>query len=72
MEAGTYHMGTLNLLLALQFLLAGGYSLTGDPRPEVVTAYEILKSLGLRTYGPTLVSCPTCGRTCVPLEKLWF
>ena len=58
------------------YLLAEGIgdtvrvSLTGDPRPEVVTAYEILKSLGLRTYGPTLVSCPTCGRTCVPLEKL--
>ena len=45
------------------------YPLYGDPRPEVVTAYEILKSLGLRTYGPTLVSCPTCGRTCVPFGK---
>ena len=75
-EAGTYHMGIVKSAVGIGTLLAEGIgdtvrvSLTGDPRPEVVTAYEILKSLGLRTYGPTLVSCPTCGRTCVPLEKL--
>ena len=32
--------------------------------------FEILKSLGLRSYGPTLISCPTCGRTSIDLEKL--
>ena len=29
-----------------------------------------MKSLGLREYGPTLISCPTCGRTSIDLEKL--
>ena len=33
-------------------------------------AYNILKALGLREYGPTLISCPTCGRTRINLEKL--
>ena len=33
-------------------------------------AYDILKSLGLREHGPTLISCPTCGRTRISLEKL--
>lgn len=29
-----------------------------------------MKALGLREYGPTLISCPTCGRTQINLEKL--
>ena len=33
-------------------------------------AYEILKSLGLRERGPTLIACPTCGRTEIDLEGL--
>lgn len=37
-------------------------SVTGDPIVEVEMAQEILQSLGLRSFGPTLVSCPTCGR----------
>ena len=45
-------------------------SLTGDPVREVKVGFEILKSLGLREYGPTLISCPTCGRTQINLEKL--
>ena len=31
---------------------------------------EILKSLGLRAYGPTLVACPTCGRTSIDLPAI--
>jgi len=45
-------------------------SLTAPPREEVVTAYEILKSLDLRQRGPVLVSCPTCGRTEADVVKL--
>ena len=45
-------------------------SLTGDPVNEVKVAYNILKALGLREDGPTLISCPTCGRTRINLEKL--
>ena len=33
-------------------------------------AYEILRSLGLRTRGPEIISCPTCGRTEIDLIGL--
>jgi len=36
----------------------------------VRAAYEILKSLGLRQYGPDLISCPTCGRCQVNVGKV--
>ena len=45
-------------------------SLTAHPREEVYAAYEILKSLHLREHGPTLVSCPTCGRTEVDVVSI--
>ena len=45
-------------------------SLSTDPLEEVITAYEILKSLDLRQYSPALVSCPTCGRTEVNLIEI--
>ena len=45
-------------------------SLTGDPVVEVRTANEILKALGLKEYGPTLVACPTCGRTSINLVEI--
>ncbi|MCX6354646.1 MAG: flavodoxin-dependent (E)-4-hydroxy-3-methylbut-2-enyl-diphosphate synthase [Candidatus Aureabacteria bacterium] len=37
-------------------------SVTGDPLTEVAIAKELLQSLELRQFGPTLISCPTCGR----------
>ncbi len=37
-------------------------SLTGDPCEEVRAAKRILQGLGLRRFGPTIISCPTCGR----------
>ena len=45
-------------------------SLTGDPVVEVRVANEILKSLGMREYGPTMISCPTCGRTSIDLPAI--
>ncbi|MFA5628755.1 MAG: flavodoxin-dependent (E)-4-hydroxy-3-methylbut-2-enyl-diphosphate synthase [Dehalococcoidales bacterium] len=45
-------------------------SLSADPVEEVITAYEILKSLDLRHRGAVLVSCPTCGRTEVDLIEI--
>jgi len=45
-------------------------SLTEDPCVQVRTAYEILKTLGLRSYGPDLISCPTCGRCQVNVRKV--
>ena len=75
-EAGTINSGIIKSAVGIGALLAEGIgdtirvSLTGDPVNEVRTAYAILKSLGLREYGPTLISCPTCGRTQIALEKL--
>ncbi len=75
-EAGTPRAGTVRSAVGIGVLLYLGIgdtvrvSLTGDPREEVRVAYEILKSLGLREYGPTLISCPTCGRTEIDLVGL--
>ena len=75
-EAGTVNSGIIKSAVGIGTLLAEGIgdtirvSLTGDPVNEVKVGFEILKSLGLRTYGPTLISCPTCGRTSIDLEKL--
>lgn len=75
-EAGTINSGIIKSAVGIGTLLAEGIgdtirvSLTGDPVREVKVAYDILKSLGLREYGSTLISCPTCGRTKINLEKL--
>ena len=45
-------------------------SLTGDPVNEIITAKQILKTLGLRQGGIEVVSCPTCGRTSIDLIGL--
>ena len=44
--------------------------LTGDPVEEIRTAKLVLKTLGLRTGGIEVVSCPTCGRTKIDLIGL--
>jgi len=45
-------------------------SLTGEPEQEVVVAQNILSSVGVRNFGPEVISCPTCGRCRVGLEKV--
>jgi (E)-4-hydroxy-3-methylbut-2-enyl-diphosphate synthase len=37
-------------------------SLSAEPEEEVLVAYEMLKSLGLRRRGVTVISCPSCAR----------
>ena len=75
-EAGTVNSGIIKSAVGIGALLAEGIgdtirvSLTGDPVNEVKVAYDILKALDLRQHGPTLISCPTCGRTRIDLEKL--
>lgn len=67
-EVGTPRVGAIKSAVGIGTLLFLGLgdtirvSLTGDPVEEVKVGYEILKSLNLREYGPTLISCPTCGR----------
>ncbi|TET88600.1 MAG: flavodoxin-dependent (E)-4-hydroxy-3-methylbut-2-enyl-diphosphate synthase, partial [Dehalococcoidia bacterium] len=75
-EAGLPRAGAIRSALGIGILLYLGIgdtirvSLTADPKEEVIAAYEILKSLNLREHGPTLVSCPTCGRCEVDLVGL--
>lgn len=75
-EAGPAGAGTIKSAVGIGTLLAEGIgdtirvSLTGDPVAEVRVAKEILQALGLRRYGPTLVSCPTCGRCNIDLAGL--
>jgi len=75
-EAGTLHEGVIRSAVGIGTLLAEGIgdtirvSLTGDPVDEVRAAYSILKSLSLRKRGITMISCPTCGRTSVPLVEI--
>ncbi len=75
-EAGLPRLGSIRSAVGIGILLYEGIgdtirvSLTGDPREEVIAGYEILKSLGLREKGPTLISCPTCGRCEVDIISL--
>lgn len=67
-EAGSYLSGTVKSAIGLSSLLKQGIgatvrvSLTEAPVMQVRCAYEILKALNLRKYGPDIISCPTCGR----------
>lgn len=73
-EAGTKDVGIIRSVAGLSPLLLEGIgdtlriSLSGDPREEVITAKRMLHDLGLYPNYPTLVSCPTCGRTRVNVE----
>jgi (E)-4-hydroxy-3-methylbut-2-enyl-diphosphate synthase len=75
-EAGTLISGTVKSAIGIGYLLAEGIgdtfrvSLTRDPVEEVRVAYEILRSLGLRSRGPEIISCPTCGRCEIDLFSL--
>lgn len=75
-ESGTARTGVIKSAVGIGAMLAQGIgdtfriSLTGDPVIEVKVANEILKSLGMKEYGPTLISCPTCGRTQIALSDI--
>ncbi len=72
-EAGTLFSGTIKSSIGLGVLLRQGIgdtvrvSLSDDPIEEIKVAKEILKDCGLYTKTPTLVACPTCGRTMIDL-----
>lgn len=74
-ESGTIKTGTIKSSVGVGTLLAEGIgdtiriSLAGDPINEIPVAREILKSLGL-AKGPTVIACPTCGRTKISVEEL--
>ncbi len=75
-EAGTQFSGTVKSCVGMGMLLAEGIgdtirvSLATEPAEEVRVAYELLKSLELRSRGPVVIACPTCGRLEVDLFKI--
>lgn len=75
-EAGTVWSGNIKSAMGLAMILSQGIgdtirvSLSADPVEEVKSAKLILRTLGLRKNGVTVVSCPTCGRTNIDLISL--
>lgn len=75
-EAGSASRGAVKSAVGLGILLWEGIgdtlrvSLTADPVEEITVAWDILRALGLREYGPEVISCPTCGRTEIDLIAL--
>lgn len=74
-EAGTERMGLIKSAIGIGSLLTDGIgetirvSLTADPVKEIYAAKDILKSID-KYEGAQVISCPTCGRTRISLEKL--
>ena len=72
-EAGTKFSGTIKSSIGLGWLLRKGIgdtirvSLSDDPIKEIKVAKEILKDCNLYNKVPTLIACPTCGRTQIDL-----
>ena len=77
-EAGTLKNGLIKSSIGLGTLLAEGIgdtirvSLSDNPVKEIKVAKEILKNCNLYNNSPTLIACPTCGRTkinLIPIAK---
>ncbi len=72
-EAGTEFSGTIKSSIGLGYLLRQGIgdtirvSLSDDPVKEIKVVKEILKDCNLYNNTPTLIACPTCGRTRIDL-----
>ncbi|SLN09963.1 flavodoxin-dependent (E)-4-hydroxy-3-methylbut-2-enyl-diphosphate synthase [Oceanibacterium hippocampi] len=74
-EAGGLRAGTIKSSIGMGMLLWSGIgdtirvSLSAEPEEEVTAGYEILKSLGLRRRGVTVISCPSCARQAFPVIR---
>jgi (E)-4-hydroxy-3-methylbut-2-enyl-diphosphate synthase len=75
-EAGIPKAGAIRSAVGIGIILHEGIgdtirvSLSSHPCEEVYTTFEILKALELRQHGPTLISCPSCGRSEVDILGL--
>jgi (E)-4-hydroxy-3-methylbut-2-enyl-diphosphate synthase len=75
-EAGVGISGAVKSAVGLAILLNEGLgdtvrvSLTAPPEDEVRVAYLVLRALGLRKWGPEIISCPTCGRCRIDMVRL--
>ena len=67
-EAGGLRIGTVKSSIGMGNLLWAGIgdtirvSLSADPVEEIKVGFDMLKSLGLRTRGVNIISCPSCAR----------
>jgi len=72
-EAGGLFSGSIKSSIGIGQLLMEGIgdtirvSLSSDPVDEVKAGYEILKSLGVRSRGVNIISCPSCARQAFPV-----
>jgi len=72
-EAGGLLTGSIKSSIGIGQLLMEGIgdtirvSLSSDPLDEVKAGYEILKSLGIRSRGVNIISCPSCARQAFPV-----
>ncbi len=75
-EAGTHNMALIKSSIGIGSLLMHGIgdtirvSMTADPICEVKAGFDILKAAGIKKDCPSIVSCPTCGRTKINLISL--
>ena len=72
-EAGSFFTGSIKSSIGIGQLLMDGIgdtirvSLSSDPVDEIKAGYEILKSLGIRSRGVNIISCPSCARQAFPV-----
>lgn len=75
-EAGTWRMGLVKNAMGIGSLLMDGIgdtlrvSLTDEPEKEVQAGHDILRAAGYPVPGPEVISCPTCGRTNIPVAEI--
>ena len=75
-EAGTLFSGTINSSIGISNLLLQGIgdtirvSLSASPEEEVKVGKQILQSLKLRSFGVSILACPTCARSNFDVELI--
>lgn len=75
-ESGTADVGIIKSAVGIGTLLMEGIgdtirvSISGDPVQEVPAGLGILRACGLRSDFVEIISCPTCGRTCIDVEGI--
>ncbi len=75
-EVGTYNSASIKSAMGIGSLLIMGIgntirsSVTGDPLKEIELCKSILAAAEVRKFGMDIVSCPTCGRCQIDLEKI--
>ncbi len=75
-EAGTFRAGIIKNALGIGSLLMNNIgdtlrvTLTADSTQEIAAGFDILRAAGYPVPGPEVISCPTCGRTNIPVEAI--